>query len=669
MSCYITLPFITGTPPYEITICDNNGNNCFLAAYETTFVPPTIYVELPESWETLPFVLVTVQSSEGCEEVQFIMNTPTPTSTNTPTPTPTPTPNTSVTPTPTPTVTPTPSTVAPIPPFFQVQNIVGTNPMIVNFTSAPNSSFNINWGDGSTYPVSITNPPYPAGYTGYTYTHNYGASLYTATFEDFQVSSSISTNNIREINLYNISDIIENSYTFSAFTAVTQMVISSTTLTDFSSSLPNTLIDFYIRSTYSPGSQNFQFTPTTNLATLPSFRALEIRDTDMSGFTYNFSGSGTFRTLLLLGNTSLTNLNVTVPTGSTYRDFSVINCTTLPSINITNNLSGCTGLLNLNVYGNSSLSGWTYTLPVSAQIARLSSNAIREFNINLNGNTNLTSLRLDSNIVLSSFTNSVSACTSLTELRLDRNNLTSIPPVFPNSIQTLRLNLNNLTGYTSNFPTSCVTFFMGDTLYTQYVPQWTVDLTGSTSLNRFELEDVSLSGWTTQFPTSIRTINFDSNLLTNFNFNYTLGATNISLDDNILTGLTNLSAHTSVISLNIGSNNFKNSTEVIQGNFPTTLRTFTIDGCNQLTGWTSTFSAMTNILSLDFRGSSLKTAAVDYILQDVATIATANTLYNKTLLFTGTSFPQPESPTGGLTNPYYLLLKNSPYNWNITVKP
>ena len=119
MSCYITLPFITGTPPYEITICDNNGNNCFLAAYETTFVPPTIYVELPESWGTLPFVLVTVQSSEGCEEVQFIMNTPTPTSTNTPTPTPTSTPATSVSPTPTPTVTPTPSTILPIPPFFK----------------------------------------------------------------------------------------------------------------------------------------------------------------------------------------------------------------------------------------------------------------------------------------------------------------------------------------------------------------------------------------------------------------------------------------------------------------------------------------------------------------------------------------------------------------------
>ena len=248
--------------------------------------------------------------------------------------------------------------------------------------------------------------------------------------------------------------------------------------------------------------------------------------------------------------------------------------------------------------------------------------------------------------------------------------MTSLPPIFPNSIQTLRLDSNDITGYTSNFPTSCVTFNMSDISATlQTVPQWSVDLTGATSLQTFNLNSVGLSEWTKQFPTSIRTINFESNILQNFDFNYTQGATSISLRNNILTGTTNLSAHTSVVTLDIGSNNFINSTQIIQGNFPSTLRTFNSVGNSLLTGWTSTFSAMTNMLSLDFRNSDLKTAAVDYILQDVATIATANTLYNKTLLFTGTTFPQPESPTGGLTNPYYLLLKNSPYNWNITVKP
>jgi hypothetical protein len=137
----------------------------------------------------------------------------------------------------------------------------------------------------------------------------------------------------------------------------------------------------------------------------------------------------------------------------------------------------------------------------------------------------------------------------------------------------------------------------------------------------------------------------------------------------ILTGATNLSAHTSLVTLTIGSNLFKNSTEIIQGNFPSTLRTFSVVATSTLTGWSSTFSAMTNMLSLDFRSTNLKTAAVNYILQDVAAVATANTLYNKTLYLSGTSVNQPESPTGGLTNPYYLLLKNSPYNWTITVKP
>jgi Leucine-rich repeat (LRR) protein len=389
----------------------------------------------------------------------------------------------------------------------------------------------------------------------------------------------------------------------------------------------------------------------------------------MSGFTYDFSGSSSLQTLQLTSNNSLTNLNMTVPTGSSFFQFWVFGNTSLSALTVNNNLSDCINLNDIRVYGNTALTGWTYILPVAADNVQLNSNRIRNFDIDLSANTNLTDLNLNSNLVLSSFTNTISACTSLTTLRLDSNNLTSLPPIFPNSIQTLRLDSNDITGYTSNFPTSCVTFNMSDVSATlQTVPQWSVDLTGATSLQTFNLNSVGLSGWTTLFPTSIRTINFESNILQNFDFNYTQGATSISLYDNILTGTTNLSAHTSVVTLDIGSNNFIDSTQIIQGNFPSTLRTFSV-GIPTLTGWTSTFSAMTNMLSLDFRGSDLKTAAVDYILQDVATIATANTLYNKTLLFTGTTFPQPESPTGGLTNPYYLLLKNSPYNWNITVKP
>jgi len=633
----ITLTNITGlNNPYSIYTCDVYGNNCVLVSSILTSVPPSITIFLPPYFDTSPAVGILIVTSDGCDRFEIYDCTPSP--------------------------TPTPLPI--IPPYFQVVNINGTNPLIIEARSAAVSSFDIDWGDGSSYLVNFTNPPFPFTFANYSFPHTYSLNTFTATCENFQLSSSLSTDYIREIKLSNISDIIENSYTFSAFSATTVIKLSATTLTDFSSSLPNSLIFFYIYGANSPGSQNFQFNPTTNLALLPSFKQLLLWNTDMSGLTQNFSGSSSFRNLSLANNNSLTNLNVTVPTGSTFIELEVIFNTSLPILNIPNNLSGCTGLQNIFVYGNTSLSGWTYTLPVSAKDARLGGNRIRNFDIDLSLNTNLTNLNLNSNLVLSSFTNTVSGCTSLTTLRLDNNNLTTLPPIFPNSIQTLWLNLNDITGYTSNFPTNCVSFDMSDNGALQYVPQWSVDLTGATSLQTFKLDSVSLSGWTTQFPPSIKTISFRGNLLNNFDFNYTQGATSIDLFVNQLTGTTNLSGHTSLVTLTISNNNFINSTQIIQGNFPSTLRTFTSVSSPSLTGWTSTFSAMTNILSINFAGTGLKTAAVDFILDDVATIATANTLYNRTLNLSGT-----QSPTGGLTNPDYLLLTGPPYNWTVTITP
>ena len=595
--------------------------------------------------------------------------TPTQTQTQTQTPTPTQTQTQTQTQTPTPTPSQTPTPTYPDTAFLQLQNIVNIDP-IVSFKTAPNSSFNINWGDGSSNFVNITNPPYNPVFSAYTYTHNYVDSLNTMIFEDFQVSSSISTNNIQEISLYNISDIIENVYTFSAFTATTKLTLSACTLTEFNSSIPNTLVRFYIYNNYAPSTQYFNFNPTTNLALLPSFEELIISNTDMSGFTYDFSGSSSFETLTLNNNNSLTNLNVTVPTGSSFVQFWVYNNTSLSALTVNNDLSGCTNLNDIRVYGNTALTGWTYTLPVSAVNVQLNSNRIRNFDIDLSANTNLTTLNLNSNLLLSSFTNSISACTSLTELRLDNNNLTTLPPIFPNSIQTLRLDYNDITGYTSNFPNSCIYFDMSDIVATlQTVPQWTVDLTGATSLQTFKLDSVGLSGWTTQFPSSIKTISFRSNLLENFDFNYTTGATSIDLYDNNLTGTTNLSGHTSITGLTIGSNNFTDGSQVLGGDFPSTLRSFNIGGSPLLTGWTKTFSAMTNMSSLNFQNTNLKTAAVDYILQDVATIAVANNLYNKTLNLSGTLPNQPQSPTGGVTNADYILLTSSPYNWTVSITP
>ncbi len=243
----ITLNSITGLNlPYTVYVCDVLGNNCTVLSTVVSTVPPTFTFVLPPPFDVIPAIGIKIVTSDGCERFEIY--------------------NCFVTPTPTP--------LPFIPPFFQVSNILGVNPLLINFRTAPNSSFNIDWGDTSTLPVNISNPPFPLPFANYQYNHNYGASVYTATCEDFKVSSSISTNNIQEINLYNISDIIENVYTFSAFSATTKIILSSTTLTDFSSSLPNSLVDFYIYNTNAPGSQNFEFTPTTNLATLPVFREL-----------------------------------------------------------------------------------------------------------------------------------------------------------------------------------------------------------------------------------------------------------------------------------------------------------------------------------------------------------------------------------------------------------
>ena len=662
MGCYITITDISGTPPYTITICDNNGNNCFVAAYELSYVPPTIYVNIPESWSTLPFVQLNIQSSEGCEQFSFINNTPTPTPTVTPTQ-----PLGSPTMTPTLTTTPTP-TLSPIPlnpPYFEVQNIVGTNPMSVQFQIAAVSSFDYNWGDGTGL-NSFTKSSGPT--TAYTFTNTYASSTYTARFNNFKSGSTLSTNKFTSIVLTNISNIVENEYTFSAFTGTTTLAINQSQLSDFSSSLPTSLQNFNIFNTNGPGATNFSLTPTTDYSTLTNLQTIQVQSCDLLEFNASLSGCNNFETLRLVSNSSLSAVTITIPTGSTFQDMLTFG-NDISSLNYNPPIVNCSNLQTLRLNSNN-LSTFTYDLPISLQEFYINQNILTDFNVDLTPNFNLDLFHIFTN-QLTSFTNSVSACTSLTELRLDGNFLSSAPPVLPNSLQTLYLTNNVITGYTSNFPTSMQNFRISDGANgVQYIPQWTVELTGATNLFEFRIESVGLTGWTTNFPSGTDFVYMGGNEIYDFDFKYMSGVTNtINLNDNNLTGVTNLSACTSLVTLDLSGNNFKDGSNIIQGNFPSSLRTIKFGGTSTLTGWTESFSGMTNLLSLDFRNTNLKTAAVNYILQDVAVIATANTLYNKTLLLSGTSANQPESPTGGVTNQYYLLLKNSPYSWTITVKP
>ena len=791
MSCYITITNITGTPPYQITVCDNNGNNCFLAAYETSYVPPTIYVDLPSDWSTLPFVQVTVESSEGCEELQFIQTTPTPTPSNTPTPTPTPSaPPTS--PTPTPSITPsiTPSKSMPIPPYFEVQNIDGSNPQTIILRSLLNSKFTVDFGNGDpALNYSIVSPAYTAT-TNIALSKSYASGDYTTTLYDLRYGSPTFPNSAAGINeLYfgKISGISANTYTFTAFTNLDLISITGSTVEDFSFYYPTTF-DTFIYNYNSASTFNFEIKNSTNLGNI------QYRYNNFTSATINYSGytvssrptslsvrNNTYLTQLNFGspqtgawiylaeNATLSNFNFLTPLSSSttttrvsldsnritgwtenfptsitridldnqtggllggvnsFKSFqpNLNNNTNLSLLylynnsltSITDTISACTSLSTLRLdrnrlqtipqvlpnsistlwLQNNLLTGYTSNFPTSITDFDISStvggynNALYSWDVEISGATNLQYFRarecsltgwtktFPSSVLyidlqqnnISAFTNSISACTSLVTLKLNNNDLQSLPPTFPNSIQNLYLNNNQFTGYTSNIPTSLQYIIVGNQFgVNTYIPEWTQELTGATSLNEFDISRVGLTAWTKNFPSSIRTIDMTLNNLTNINLGLMTGATYINLSSNSsLSAMTNLSAVTSLNTIYLGDNNFKTSSDLIQGDFPSTLKIFSFNSTTSLTGWTNTFSALTGFTSGQFTNTGLKTAAVDYLLQDFYNLATARTLTNKTLLLSGTSGIQPESPTGGLTNPYYLGLKNSPYNWTVTVKP
>lgn len=791
MSCYITISNITGEPPYEITVCDNYGNNCFLAAYELSYVPPTIYVDIPSDWSLLPFVQVTVESSEGCEELQFVQTTPTPTPSNTPTPTPSPSaPPTS--PTPTPSITPsiTPSKSIPIPPYFEVQNVNGSNPQTIVLRSLLNSKFTVDFGNGDpALNYSIINPAYTAT-TNVALSKSYASGDYTTTLYDLRYGSPTFPNSAAGINeLYfgKISGISANTYTFTAFTNLDSITITGSTVEDFSFYYPVTF-DTFTYDSNSASTFNFEIKNSTNLGTvLYRYNSFTSATINYSGYTtpsrptnlsvrfnsfltqLNFGSPQTGSWIYLANNSVLSNFNFLTPLSSSttttrvsldsnritgwtenfptsvtridldnqagglsggansFKFFqpNLNNNTNLSFLYLYNNsltsvtdtISACTSLSELRLdrnrlqtipqvlpnsistlwLQNNFLTGYTSNFPTSTNDFNIGSlaggynNALYSWDVELTGATNLQyfqarqcsltgwtktfptsilSIDLQENNI-SAFTNSISAATSLITLKLNNNDLLSLPPIFPNSIQNLYLDNNQFTGYTSNIPTSLEyinvrnQFAIGN-----YIPEWTQELTGATNLNEFDISRVGLTAWTKNFPSSIRTIDMSINDLTNINLGLMTGVTNISFaSNNSLSAITNLSAATSLNTIYLNSTNFKTSSDIIQGDFPSTLKIFSFNLVTSLTGWTNTFSALTGFTSGQFTNTGLKTAAVDYLLQDFYNLATARTLTNKTLLLSGLTGTQPESPTGGLTNPYYLGLKNSPYNWTVTVKP
>jgi len=110
----IRITSLSGSSPYNITICDTTNTNCYFGVSGATTVP--LIIDLPSELLGATEVLVKITDSLGCEKFQYHFcgepipsPSPTTTPTNTQTPTNTPTPTYTPTNTQTPTNTPTPT--------------------------------------------------------------------------------------------------------------------------------------------------------------------------------------------------------------------------------------------------------------------------------------------------------------------------------------------------------------------------------------------------------------------------------------------------------------------------------------------------------------------------------------------------------------------------------
>jgi hypothetical protein len=574
-----------------------------------------------------------------------VTKTPTQTPSVTPTITPTKTTTPTVTSTVTPTVTPSPSRTSLIGPFFRFANEIGSTTDLV-FRTEIGQTFDIRWGDGT----SVNAVPSNVVFGDVTYSKLYGGTIFTGSADNFRVSSISSVNKIQQLSLRNISAIEVNQYTFSAFSAVTFIKVLDSSISSFNHSLPNGLINLEFTNVI--GTSNLTFNPVfTNRA---PFKDLTLINTNIKSFNYNITGgTGTASQVIkFIDNLSLTSITMSV--SSVLNTLTITNNNVLSTINIPNQLTAATNMITLTVTDNDVLTGWTYTIPSTVTIANMQQNKFSSFNISLTGNTNLTKLFLfnQQSPKISALTNTISACTSLTQLRLDNNNLTLLPPIFPNSLQILRFENNKVTGYTSNIPTSLIYFDGSSAAANQNVfTSWNNILTSSTNLNYFNLTNVGLTSWGIEFPLSIREVYLGQNrIFPIFNIDLVSGATILDLGFNTgLTGVRNLSFNNTIQTLKL------NSTAIISDinlntPFPSSLRNLYLNK-TLLTNFSISFSNCPSINYITFNQTPLNQTSVDFILYDLRYNNSAN--YGQ-LILNGPGGPATPS-AAGLVNRSYLI--------------
>lgn len=62
---------ITGTPPYEVYVSDQYGNNRYLIATINSGVPPSQFYFLPDIFEGIEKIMLTITDSSGCDYCNF----------------------------------------------------------------------------------------------------------------------------------------------------------------------------------------------------------------------------------------------------------------------------------------------------------------------------------------------------------------------------------------------------------------------------------------------------------------------------------------------------------------------------------------------------------------------------------------------------------------------
>ena len=75
---------ITGTPPFDVYVCDYSNTYCFLTDSGVASIPPTLDISIPEEFTNVDELLIKIIDGDGCSTFKYYV-CPTTTTTTEPT--------------------------------------------------------------------------------------------------------------------------------------------------------------------------------------------------------------------------------------------------------------------------------------------------------------------------------------------------------------------------------------------------------------------------------------------------------------------------------------------------------------------------------------------------------------------------------------------------------